>query len=426
MSLTSGGYASRLAAGELLMRVLDRQRTLDDALFEAPTFQELEGPDRGFARAIASAALRRLGQIDAGLAPLMSRPLNAMNPAARALLRAGAAQLWLMDVAPHAAVRETVEAARHWTDARQAGSFLNAVLRRVSEARPASLDGPALTIWPEDLQRMMIASLGAERAEAYALGAMTEAPLHLSAKNNAAQFASSVDGRLLPSGTIELGNCDVEALPGFESGDFWVQDAAAALPARLLGPKPGDAILDLCAAPGGKTMQLAAAGANVTALDRSGARLGRLEENLFRTGLKADISEADALNWTPPSPFSKILLDAPCSALGTLRRHPEGAHIKSVADLARFTALQARLLDKALSWLAPGGTLIYCVCSPLKAEGLDIVSAALANGKAMRQPITASELPGFELAPTQDGDALTAPTADQHADAFYIARLTRE
>jgi 16S rRNA (cytosine967-C5)-methyltransferase len=419
-------YVSRLAAGELLMRVLDRQRTLDDAMLEAPTFLTLEGADRGFARAIASAALRRLGQIDAGLAPLMSRPLNAMNPAARALLRAGAAQLWLMDVAPHAAVRETVEAARHWTDARQAGAFLNAVLRRASEARPDTLDGPALTIWPDGLQNAMTESLGATRAEAYARAAQTEAPLHLSARDDAGALASSVGGRLLPAGTVALEDGYVEALPGFEDGAFWVQDAAAALPVRLLDPQPGEAILDLCAAPGGKTMQLAAAGAHVTALDRSGPRLKRLKENLIRTRLKAQVIEADALSWTPDRPFSKILLDAPCSALGTLRRHPEGAFIKGPGDLARFTSLQVQLLMRALSWLRPGGRLVYCVCSPLKAEGADIVSVALAGSGVRRAAVMAPEVPGFEEALTPQGDLLTGPSALQHADAFYISRLIRE
>jgi 16S rRNA (cytosine967-C5)-methyltransferase len=202
-----------------------------------------------------------------------------------------------------------------------------------------------------------------------------------------------------------------------------VQDQAAALPARLLGAAPGERALDLCAAPGGKTLQLAAMGADVTALDRSAPRLERLAENLERTGLSAEVVVADGETWTAGAPFPKILVDAPCSALGTLRRHPEGAWIKSEADIARFPGVQARLLAAALGQLAPGGTLVYCVCSPLAAEGRDIVSAALAAGLAIRRPVTPAECAGFEDCVTPDGDVLTLPGPSRDCDAFYIARL---
>ncbi|MFN7056448.1 RsmB/NOP family class I SAM-dependent RNA methyltransferase [Hyphomonas sp.] len=419
------GAAVRLAAGRLLHLVLDKHRTLDEALVADEAFGALEGADRGFARAIASSALRHLGWIDRGLAPLLSRPLPATSPEIRALLRAGAAQLWFMDVAPHAAVSETVEAARLWHPARSGGSFLNAVLRRVSEtASPAGRMDTA-AIWPDWLAARMVQSLGPDLAAALAEAQRAEPALHLSAKSDPAALAALTGGALLADGTVELASGAVEALPGYETGDWWVQDAAARLPARLLAPQPGEAILDLCAAPGGKTLQLAAAGARVTALDRSRPRLERLKENLARTQLHADVIVADAEAWEPPELFSKILLDAPCSALGTLRRHPEGAWIKSAADAGRFPAVQARLLAAAAKMTPPGGTVVYCVCTPLREEGADVVEAAIAAGLYTRVPVKAEEIPGFEDCITPDGDVLTRPREGRQADAFYIARLSR-
>jgi 16S rRNA (cytosine967-C5)-methyltransferase len=419
------GATVRLAAGRLLHLVLDTRRTLDEALAADEIYNALEGSDRGFARAIASCALRHLGWIDRGLAPRLSRPLPATSAEIRALLRAGAAQLWFMDVAPHAAVSETVEAARLWKPARSGGSFLNAVLRRISEtAWPAGQMDPA-AIWPDWLTARMTHSIGPAASAALAKAQLAEPALHLSAKADPAVIAALTGATLLADGTVELDGGAVEGLPGYETGDWWVQDAAARLPARLLGPQAGDAILDLCAAPGGKTLQLAAAGADVTALDRSRPRLERLAENLTRTGLRARVIVADAETWQPQQLFQKILLDAPCSALGTLRRHPEGAWIKTEADSLRFPGVQARLLTAAADLLRAGGTLIYCVCTPLREEGLDIVNNAIAAGLYVRIPIKTEEIQGFEDCLTVDGDVLTLPRAGRQADAFYIARLSR-
>ncbi|MFN3313506.1 MAG: RsmB/NOP family class I SAM-dependent RNA methyltransferase [Hyphomonas sp.] len=419
------GAPVRLAAGRLLNLVLDKRRTLDEAMPADEAFSALEGSDRAFARAIASAALRHLGWIDAALAPLLSRPLAATGQEIRALLRAGAAQLWFMDVPAHAAVSETVEAARLWHPARSGGSFLNAVLRRASETHPSEAAFSPLALWPDWLSQRMTASLGEAGASAVAAAQLTEPALHLSAKTDPAALTAATGGHLWPCGTVELPNGGVEALPGYDEGDWWVQDAAARLPARLLAPQPGERILDLCAAPGGKTLQLAAAGAAVTALDRSRPRLDRLKENLARTGLHADVIVADGEAWQPPELFPKILLDAPCSALGTLRRHPEGAWIKAEADIERFPQVQGRLLAAAAAMLTPGGTLVYCVCTPLREEGLDVVEAALAAGQLAREPVTPSEIPGFEAAITPQGDLLSLPGPDRAHDAFYIARLVR-
>lgn len=419
------GAPIRLAAGRLLNLVLDKKRTLDDALAADDAYNNLDGSDRAFARAIASSALRHLGWIDRGVAPFLSRPLSATGAEIRALIRAGAAQIWFMDVPHHAAVSETVEAARLWSPARSGGGFLNAALRRVTESEsPAHTISP-LVLWPDWLAGRLGSAYGREVAEALALAQLEEPSLNLSPKGDGAHVAEATGGTLLPDGAIDIISGAVETLPGYAAGEWWVQDAAARIPAHLLAPQPGERILDLCAAPGGKTLQLAAAGAEVTALDRSRPRLERLKENLTRTGLHADVIIADGETWAPPALFPKILLDAPCSALGTLRRHPESAWIKTQDDVARFPGVQARLLAAAAGMLEPGGSLVYCVCTPLPAEGVDIVEGAIAKGILARAPVKAEEIPGFEDALTPAGDVLTLPMKGRKYDAFYIARLTK-
>ncbi|MEX1250230.1 MAG: transcription antitermination factor NusB [Hyphomonas sp.] len=419
------GAESRLAAAELLHLTLDKRRTLDEAMTLSDTYNALEGSDRGFARAIAYSALRHLGWIDATVQPFLSRPLSATGIEIRALIRAGAAQVWFLDVAPHAAVNATVDAARLTRGARSGGSFLNAALRRVSEATPPGETLPAENIWPAWLRAQLIDSLGSDGARALAEAQRAEPALHLTAAKAPAALAALIGGPLLASGSVEAPTGAVEELPGFAEGQWWVQDQAAALPAKLLAAKPGERVLDLCAAPGGKTLQLAATGASVTALDRSAPRLERLHENLARTGLTAEVIVAEGEAFLPERAFDKVLLDAPCSALGTLRRHPEGAWIKTEADVARFPAVQARLLASAAGMLTPGGTLIYCVCSPLAAEGRDVVNAALANGILVRVPVSAAECPGFEDCLTPEGDVLTLPGPSRDCDAFYMARLAK-
>jgi 16S rRNA (cytosine967-C5)-methyltransferase len=417
------GAESRLAAAELLHLTIDKRRTLDEAMTLSDSFNALEGPDRGFARAIASAGLRHLGWIDRTVQPFLSRPLAATGVEIRALIRAGAAQIWFLDVAPHAAVNATVDAARLSRGSRSGGSFLNAALRRVSEAAPPATVLAPESIWPDWLGAAFIDSLGTDGARALAEAQRNEPALHLTAKGSPEDLAALTGGVRLPSGSVEAPGGAVEDLPGYADGQWWVQDQAAALPAKLLEAAPGETVLDLCAAPGGKTLQLAATGALVTALDRSAPRLERLKENLARTGLSAEVIVADAEAWDPGRTFDKILLDAPCSALGTLRRHPEGAWIKTEADVARFPGVQARLLDAATRLLAPGGVLVYCVCSPIAAEGRDVVNAAITNGKLVRRPVSAAECPGFEDCVTPDGDVQTLPGLSRDCDAFYVARL---
>lgn len=440
------GALVRRAAADLLFLTLEKRRTLDQAMDESPPFNDLDGPDRGFARAIASAALRELGRIDMALAPLLSRPLQAASPAIRALLRVGAVQLWRMDVPEHAAVSETVEAAKDWPDARSGGAFLNAVLRRAAAERP-DLDALPLTaIWPDWLAAAFEESVGADGAAALAAAQLGEPGIYLTAKTSAAAVAEVTGGELLGNGSVRAPGGPVETLAEYGSGDWWVQDPAAALPAKLLMACPSDSppksgmimdksdmvmgkssevtAIDLCAAPGGKTLQLCAAGLNVIAVDRSKPRLKRLEENLARTGLSAEIIAADAETWRPETPADLLLLDAPCSALGTLRRHPEGAWIKRPDDIARFPDVQYRLLKAATEMVRPGGTILYCVCTPLKAEGADVVDRAIANGFVTRLPVKPEEAPGFETCITEKGDLVTLPATNSEHDAFFMSRLT--
>lgn len=427
--MSENAHQARRAAAELLTRIRSERRTLDDVLASTTSFADLEGADRGFARAMASVALRHLGRLHAGLAPFLDRPVETVTPEVRALLEIGAAQVWLLGTPVHAAVGETVAAAKSWDKARRGAGFLNAVLRKAAANPDALAHIPADQAWPNWLRDVMRADLGSDGFQALARLQMAEPDTHLTPKDGttAGNLAARLGGELLASGSVSLRTGDVTGLDGFDDGSWWVQDAAAALPAKLLGTGPGQRSVDLCAAPGGKTMQLAATGADVFALDRSALRLRLVGENLARTGLGDRVTMvcAKGEDWSPPAPIDAVLVDAPCSALGTLRRHPEGAWIKSPDEIARYPEAQARLLHAGLAMLKPGGTLVYCVCSPLRHEGADVVEQGLGATGARRKPVLPHEVPGFGHAITPEGDLLTLPGGAFAHDAFYIARLVR-
>ena len=408
---------TREAAFALLSAVLDRRRPLDEALDALPA---IPARDRAAAHRLVAATLRRLGTLDAVLEPLLRK---APPEPVRHVLRLGAAGLLLLDTPPHAAVATAVALTRAQGLAAFTG-LVNAVLRRVAEAGPAALealDGPRL-----DTPAWLWASWGAE-ARAIATAHQLEAPLDLTPRPGAPVPEGAV---LLPTGSLRLPpGTGVTALPGFAQGAFWVQDAAAALPARLLAPRPGERIADLCAAPGGKTAQLAAAGAEVTALDRDPARLAWLRDNLRHWRLQAETVEADATAWRPGALFDAVLLDAPCSATGTIRRHPDVPYLKRQRDIRALAEAQDRLLAAAVAMLRPGGRLVYAVCSLQPEEGVPRIAAAVARGGVRHVPFRGEELPGLAEAVTAEGFLRTHPGlwAERGGmDGFFAARLVRE
>ncbi|MAP95249.1 MAG: rRNA methyltransferase [Ponticaulis sp.] len=420
----------RIAAISLLVRVLDHRQTLDEALAQDDRFSALEGADRGFARALVSASLRWLGFIDHALAPLVSgRPFNGLDAGVKHILRMGVAQICVLRTPLHAAVSETVETARFVDDARKAGGLINAVLRKIRPETLDELDLPADAIWPDAFRTRMSEALGEHVAQELAEAAGQIPPLDLTCPTDRSLWAERLAGEEIGPVSVRMSEGLVESLPGYENGDWWVQDVAASLPVQVLAPKNGEAILDMCAAPGGKTLQIAASGASVTAVDRAAKRMRLVEQNLKRTGLTANCVTADATKWDAPEPFDGVLVDAPCSALGTLRRHPEGPWIKQAADLDRFPTIQAKLLETAAAKVKPGGRLVYCVCTPLPAEGMAIVDAFLDGAEDwQRDAIIGADVPGFESAITDAGDVLTLPSTcpdERGCDTFFIARLVK-
>lgn len=414
----------------LLRAVLERATALDDAwaaeLASGGMLHRLSGRDRAFARLLAGTTLRRLGQIDDALSRCMERPLARGARPAQQPLRLAAAQLLFLGTPAHAAVDGAVRQVRRMG---RLSGLVNAVARRLSrdggEIR-ATQDAERLNC-PDWLWRSWCDAFGEADTRAMVGAMLTEPDLHLTPREAPDTWAKQLAADLLPTGSlVRSGGGRIEELPGYEDGAWWVQDAAAALPARLLGPVEGRTVVDLCAAPGGKTAQLAAAGASVTAVDISPARLRRLAGNLERLRLTANLVEADVAVWRPEQPADAVLLDAPCTSTGTIRRHPDIWRLKSAADVAHMAALQDRLLDSACAMLAPGGTLVYCTCSLQSEEGPARIAALLARNPAIhRLPVVAAELPGLAAAVTGDGDVRTLPHQLGGIDGFFISRLGR-
>jgi 16S rRNA (cytosine967-C5)-methyltransferase len=351
----------------------------------------------------------------------------------------GAAQILWMDVPDHAAVDLSVRLVQSDRRAAKYAGLVNAVLRRcaregqplIDEVKSQTLDVPP---W---LLARWIAHYGETVARNIALAIGYEPSLDITVKSDAAQWATRLHGETLATGSVRtLLQGSVTMLPGFAEGQWWVQDAAAALPARLFGDVAGKTIADLCAAPGGKTVQLAHAGARVTAVDRSPNRVTRLRENLARLGLEAETATADATEWqggNGSGGFDGILVDAPCASTGTIRRHPDVAWLRQEADIGALMALQKRLLQKAIALLKPGGTLVYCTCSLEPEEGERAISALLATESTVRRaPIDAGEVAGLAEIVTAEGDLRTLPCHLPHddprlggLDGFYAARLVK-
>lgn len=416
------GLAARRGALALLSAVFDYGAMLGDGA-------EGSGAERAEARGLAELVLRRLGQLDAVLAQFVERPPAG---AGRQILRLMAAELLFGGTPPHAAVDMGVRLAGGDRKTARLKGLVNAVGRRLAEngaALVASQDAARLNC-PGWLWQALSRDWGEDRARVVAEAHLAGAPLDLTPRvpGDAAALAEELGGRVLSTGSIRLeGRPQVTALPGFEAGAWWVQDAAASLPARLVPEVAGRRVLDLCAAPGGKAMQLAASGTQVTALDISTPRMERLRENLERTGLEAEIVVADALEWEPARAFDAVLLDAPCTATGTIRRHPELPYRIDKRSLSALVELQARLMDRAWSWLAPGGVLVFCTCSLFRAEGEDQAAAFLSRtADAVAMPVSTEDGVLPEL--IDDGWLRTRPDlwADRGGlDGFFAARFRR-
>ena len=426
----NSSLTSRRLAAMTVKEVMENHNPLEQVLAGQTDYGMLEARDRAFVRLIAATTFRRMGQIDAALKPFVrERPPKLVYAA----LQTAAAQLLYLGTPPHAAVGETVAMLKSRGSSKGFANMANAVLRRVAEEGPklAGSQPPKINI-PGWIRGEWERSYGRHAGRKTAAQLIKDPCLDITVKSDAAGWAEKLGGQVIGAQTVRLDKIgDVTALEGFEDGEWWAQDVAASLPVQLLGDVKGLRVLDLCAAPGGKTLQLAAKGAVVTALDRSEGRLCRVEENLKRAKLTAEIICADALEWSPEHlDFDIVLLDAPCSATGTFRRHPDVLYNKTPKDVANLVRLQDKLLAKAAAFVRPGGTLLYCTCSLQPVEGPPRIDKFLQN------------VPDFRLIPVLEAPSLALPEdafstgglrslpyylEDKGGmDGFFIARLERK
>ena len=418
------GLPARRAAIDIIASALAGRSGLDEAL-SRPGFRNLATRDRGFAMALAMSTLRHLGPIERALDARLAKP---PPEAVRNILRIGVSQAFLMETPAFAAVTTSVDLAAGHSSTRAFKGLVNGVLRGLLR-EPPKLDDPE-SLCPPWLYARWSAAHGPETAQAMAALIALEPATDLSLKSaeDAPALAEALDAEILAGPTLRTARKgDVAAWPAYDQGVWWVQDASAAIPARLLAAGPDTQVLDLCAAPGGKTLQLAAGGARVVAVDRSAARQKRVEENMTRIGLAVEVHAADGAEWKDDRRFEAVLLDAPCSATGTYRRHPDALWAARPSDIAALAGVQARLLDAAAERVAPGGRLVYCVCSLEPEEGEAQIAAFLARR------------PDFAIDPARPGEA-GAPEASLRPDGtlrllphhrpggqdgFYAARLKR-
>jgi 16S rRNA (cytosine967-C5)-methyltransferase len=423
---------ARHVALDLIGAVLRRKRPLDDAIEDSPAMHRLPGRDRAFARLLVATVLRRLGQIDAMVGDCLNVPLAPRAALVQDILRLGVAQLLFLRTPPHAAVATSVDIAQSRGFVSHKG-LVNAVLRRLSvegAERIGEQAAPRLNT-PDWLWQSWSKTYGEATARAIAKAHLKEAPLDLTLRDNVETWRERLEGVLLPTGTLRrAAGGALATLPGYADGAWWVQDAAAALPARLFGDVSGREVVDLCAAPGGKTAQLASAGARVTAVDRSTRRLDRLVANFERLDLSVEAVGADALTWRPPHQVEAVLLDAPCSTTGAIRRHPDVPHLKLPEDVARLSAVQENLLRAAIDMLQPGGMLIYCTCSLEPEEGPERIESLFDAGAPVeRREIDPEEIgaPPEWISPV--GDLRTLPCyfgEFDGVDGFFCSRLIKQ
>ncbi|MDE0242295.1 MAG: methyltransferase domain-containing protein [bacterium] len=415
----------RLVALDALVACLEDRISLDRALERDRRFGLLEARDRALVHTVTTETCRRLGQIDALIAASLERPLSARARNVRAILRLGIAQLLFLGFAPHAAIDSSVRLAH--ARAKGMAPLVNAVLRRLQREGRTMIAGqdPSMLNTPSWLYRSWRDAWGGATASAIARVNLERPELDVTVVDDAETWAARLGGRVLSTGSIRVPSAGVvRDLSGYECGRWWVQDTAASFPARLLGDISGRRVLDLCAAPGGKTAQLALAGARVTAVDVSGKRMERLQGNMERLGCTIETRIADAATWRSPTPFDAVLLDAPCSGTGTIRRHPDIPWTRNQTDVRRLASLQRRMIANALANLSGQGVLVYAACSIELEEGEAHLNH-LGHGCCI-DAIHPDEVPGLEEAVTGEGCLRVLPThlaREGGLDGFFVMRL---
>jgi 16S rRNA (cytosine967-C5)-methyltransferase len=429
------GLEARIAATRILAAVIDRRTSLDGMLDPEhgnPAFLPLNDADRGLVKAILQSALRHLPRIDAIIGQLLDNPLPEGARSLHHLLVVAAAQMLYLDVPDHSAVDLAVEQANGDPRSRRFAKLVNAILRRLGREKAALLGSvDDLPCMPDWFMQRLAEVYGREHALAIAASQLEPPTIDLTVKTDAGGWAERLGGQVLPTGSVRLDRFrgSIPSLGGFDEGAWWVQDAAAAIPAKLFGDLTGQRVADLCAAPGGKTAQLILAGGNVLAVEQSKSRLKRLDANLARLGLSAETRCVNLLEIAAPESFDAILLDAPCSSTGTTRRHPDVLWTKDLSDITKLASVQEGLLRHALTLLRPGGRLVFSNCSIDPTEGEDVVARVLADDPGLRVlPINPADWPGLDVAITEKGEFRTTPAMLPELgglDGFYAAVIAK-
>ncbi|MEW7008975.1 RsmB/NOP family class I SAM-dependent RNA methyltransferase [Lentilitoribacter sp. EG35] len=434
--LIKPGLATRVAATKLLSAIIDKKTSMDGLLDSKggnPSYLVLSQQDRLLVKAILLSTLRNYGIIDAFIDKLLESPLPGGAVSLRHILRVGAAQILFLDIPDHSAVDLSVEQANADPRNRRFANLTNAILRRMSREKKKRMPGLIhksinLPTWFYD---RLVTSYGEEQAQDIAKTISTPAPVDITVKSDAQGWAERLGGKALTDSSVRLETISgaIPSLDGFEDGEWWVQDVAASLPAKLFGDLTGKRVIDLCAAPGGKTAQLIMAGGRVTALDRSKNRLNRLNENLSRLKLSADLKLGKMEAFETDDLYDAALLDAPCSSTGTIRRHPDVVWTKSEEDIGFLANLQFKLLEHSLTLVKPGGQIIFSNCSMELDEGEKMLEAFLEKNsdKVKLEKIDANLCPGFEEAIASSGILRTTPNFkigdEKGVDGFFAASL---
>ncbi|MND52208.1 Ribosomal RNA small subunit methyltransferase B [compost metagenome] len=419
------GFEVRATAAKLLAAAVDRKTSLDgmlDLTHGNPAYKALNDADRALTRAILTTALRHLPRLEAAIASMIETPLPEGARALQHVLIVAAAQILHLDVPSHAAVDLAVEQANRDPRNRRFAKLVNAVLRRLVREKDEVLAATAsISPVPDWFRARLVNAYGEAEATRIAEAQLTPPAIDLTVKDNPQAWAEKLGGRVLATGSVRLGQFggSVTALEGFDQGEWWVQDVAASIPAKLFGDLQGKHVADLCAAPGGKTAQLIAAGAKVTAVEQSSNRLARLEENLGRLGMTAELVGGDLFKYSPIEKLDGILLDAPCSSTGTTRRHPDVLWTKGMQDIEKLAALQEKMLRHAVTLVKSGGMIVFSNCSLDPMEGEELIERVLADTPSVKRvPVDPVNWPGLENAITAQGDFRTTPAMIPPSDGF--------